>query len=344
MTQLARSRRFTLLLAAATAATSSLGLAASASGANGRPATSSHKGDAQSSAVAVASRAGNGRILFTDGSTGQIYAIKPDGTDLRQLTHLGVGQAADAGSWSPTGTRIVFDAVLENDNRVFVMSDDGTGVHQFMDDDPGWQDVDPHFTPDESHIVYTRCRPDPPAGCAVFIVTTSGTERHAITQFGPTDESSEFGGIPSPNGREIAFERYNQGGYKVRLWTTRLDGSNERPVTAPALEAGLPDGSPDGKHLVVSSNVAEQLGRSLYVIGANGGRPHRLTNSHFPQSDWYGTYSPTGNKIAFISNRDLPDLSGRGLWVMNADGTGVHRVTTAGLSHLFRPDWGPSTS
>src|SRR5215469_9266353 len=54
----------------------------------------------------------NGQIVFaalpTPGAPGhQIFTIEPNGTNLRQLTHL----AGDAFTphWSPDGTRIVFE-------------------------------------------------------------------------------------------------------------------------------------------------------------------------------------------------------------------------------------------
>ena len=54
----------------------------------------------------------NGRITFaalpTPGAPGmQIYTIEPNGTGLRQLTHLDGN--ATAPHWSPDGTRIVFE-------------------------------------------------------------------------------------------------------------------------------------------------------------------------------------------------------------------------------------------
>ena len=57
----------------------------------------------------------NGQIVFaalpTPGAPGmQIYTIEPNGTGLRQLTHLD-GNATSP-HWSPDGTRIVFELSL----------------------------------------------------------------------------------------------------------------------------------------------------------------------------------------------------------------------------------------
>lgn len=49
----------------------------------------------------------NGRIAFGDFGTGQLYSINPDGTGLRQLTHVPEGSFAAQPDWSPDGRRLV---------------------------------------------------------------------------------------------------------------------------------------------------------------------------------------------------------------------------------------------
>jgi len=65
-------------------------------------------------AAAPAAAAGppaTGRIAFSDFMTNQIYAVNPDGTALAQLTHEPNGIAARWPSWSPNGSRVLFDRV-----------------------------------------------------------------------------------------------------------------------------------------------------------------------------------------------------------------------------------------
>ena len=54
----------------------------------------------------------NGRIAFTanlNGKSWQLFTMEPNGTDLRQLTHIpGSADVSLAPDWSPDGTQIVF--------------------------------------------------------------------------------------------------------------------------------------------------------------------------------------------------------------------------------------------
>src|ERR1700739_208136 len=84
----------------------------------------------------------NGLIAFqiqTDAGL-QIYTVRPNGKDLRQITFLS-GDAGDA-SWSPDGHRIVFDHATPGEcTNVAIMNFDGTDIVEFpapnvCEDDP----------------------------------------------------------------------------------------------------------------------------------------------------------------------------------------------------------------
>ena len=60
----------------------------------------------------------------------------------------------------------------------------------------------------------------------------------------------------------------------------------------------------------------------------------RLTNH--PENDVTPTWAPSGNQIAFTSNR-----TGRPqIWIMNADGSGQQKITNE--SWCDRPTWSPA--
>ena len=72
----------------------------------------------------------------------------------------------------------------------------------------------------------------------------------------------------------------------------------------------------------------------IYVVGANGGLPQRLTTS--PGIDTDPSFSPDGSKIVFESDRG----GSQQLYVMNADGTDQRRLTFSG-SWYASPVWSP---
>ena len=72
----------------------------------------------------------------------------------------------------------------------------------------------------------------------------------------------------------------------------------------------------------------------IYVMDGDGGNQRRVTVN--PARDWYPTWSPDGNKIAFLSNRNKDRQQ---IWVIDADGKNPMRLTDGLLDS--NPDWSP---
>ena len=81
------------------------------------------------------------------GRSSNVFTVRPDGTQLRQLTHnSGGGTHAFAGSFSPDGRSIVFKSSASGGYELYVMRADGTRVRQLTDDgdDPATAAWGPH--------------------------------------------------------------------------------------------------------------------------------------------------------------------------------------------------------
>jgi Tol biopolymer transport system component len=282
----------------------------------------------------------DGRIVFKDYTANQIFTVNPDGTALQQVTHASADQFIGDPAWSPDGKLIIFDAALTGQERVWVMNADGSHQHQVTTDPSGWRDVNPQFTPAGSQIVYQRCHPDPPGDCAIAIVHSDGSDRRAVTHFaGPAQSRTDRNPSVSPNGEWIAYERWGQGGFAVRTWISRLDGSNARPVTPPALEAGAPEWGLDSRHLLVTS-LQPHYGAGLFLVDTTTLDVHALDVPPFPHNDVEGNYAPRGDRILFLSDRGIPNDRGGNLWLMNPDGSDVREIPIPSLNNIFHPDWG----
>jgi Tol biopolymer transport system component len=281
----------------------------------------------------------DGRIVFNDFQTGELYTANPDGTAVVQVTHVGPDAIAARASWSPDSHRLVFESNLNGEFRVYVMRADGTHRHKITTDRPGFADLAPRYTPDGKRVVFGRCQPDPPGGCAIYSVRADGTHRQPITRYHTgVRQAVDFWPDVSPDGTHLAFTRFEYKGIAAQTWVARIDGSHAHPVTPARLEAAIPDWAPDGRRLLVTSDIAH-LGDSIYVVNAFGPGLRKLTHPAFPHNDVFARYSPTGRRIVFASDRGFPHLDGLRVYVMNPDGSG-RRVVPLGSQLVGLPDWG----
>ena len=85
--------------------------------------------------------------------------------------------------------------------------------------------------------------------------------------------------------------------------------------------------SPDGKHIVFSSNRDKDY--EIYLMEWDGSNQVRITDS--PGIDRHPAFSPDGKHIAFTSNRD----GNYEIYIMHRDGTNPQRITT----HPERDDY-----
>ena len=74
----------------------------------------------------------------------------------------------------------------------------------------------------------------------------------------------------------------------------------------------------------------------IYVMNADGSKEIRLT--HHPGDDFDPTWSPTGEHIAFVSERDHKGLYD--IYLMDANGKNVHRAF-GDLDYRTAPTWSP---
>jgi Tol biopolymer transport system component len=279
----------------------------------------------------------NGRIVFDTafGHRPQIFTIRPDGTGLRQLTHVARGHAAGSPEVSPDGRRVVFTI----DGQVWVMHADGSGQRQ-LTHQAGFVNQRPSWSPDGRKVVFSHCAVL--SGliefCDLDVMNADGSGLKKLLGGNWINQVPEY----SPGGHQIAFAS-DRGGFTSAVWVMNANGGAVKRLTDPDLEAGNPDWSPDGTRILFGTNCCRPRSQ-IWVMNADGSGPHPLTHMP-PRGDApAASYSPDGHKIVLLTNLNQlahPTLCCWDLYVMNADGSHLHLITTQDAG-VTSPDWGPS--
>lgn len=266
----------------------------------------------------------NGLIVFDtqDGrGVSQIYTVRPDGSDLRQLTDESSGGTAITPHWSADGRFIVYAGNQTGNREIYVMNADGSGKRQLTSSsefDNSW----PSVSPDGEAVVFSRCSRFL-GTCDVATMRSDGSLIRPLVEGYWHHMQMVF----SPDGRRIVFSS-DRAGYDQLLWTVNPDGSHLQLVARPKEAAffhDLPDWSPDGTRLTFTTGAA--FGQ-IMTIRPDGNSLRAVT----PDVGFiFARYSPDGRRMVVIA----PE----GLSTMNVDGSAVTAIPglPQGATHS---DWG----
>jgi WD40 repeat protein len=213
------------------------------------------------------------------------------------------------------------DLVVDAQTEVYLLSADGSRFVNLTNHPD--QEYFPAWSPDGGTIGFTSGHDvfDPPTVRHfiphVFTMNADGSGRAQLTG-GVKEEGSSW----SPDGGRIGYLGAIADS-SLHLFVMDADGGNQRdlaPVDPKSefLERGSA-WAPTGASIAYARTFADQPG--IYVTGADGGGPSRLTDG----TDFAPAWSPDGNRIAFV--RFVEGL-GDEVYVVNAAGGGLVQVST----------------
>ena len=253
-----------------------------------------------------------------------------------------IGAATPSTGVSPVDSRVPFlvgepidvstlvgRIVLSTEDDIYTVNADGTGLARLTSG--AGPEFDPAWSPDGRRIVYRDSRRGINHDDEIFVMNADGSDRTNLTK----DSGNDWGPEWSPSGRMIVFNS-DRDGLPMGGFLVAPDGSNLRRIETDAY-VEYPTWSPDGRRIAFMGGTSPAE-YDIWMVGIDGTNLVQLTDS--PGSDGWPAWSPDGTRIAFTSVRDdcsysdAPDCRTTGdigphhdVWVVNADGTGLVRVT-----------------
>ena len=207
-----------------------------------------------------------------DKSNGYVWPVYPSyeiyektGDHVRRLTNS-PGYDAEA-TWCHQGGKIIFTSMRDGDLDLYEMDEHGH-VTRRLTNTPGY-DGGAFYSADCKEIVW---RANHPTGAAL----------------------DEYRALLKQNLVKPTV---------MELFVANADGSNARQITSNGAANFCPYFTPDGNHIIFSSNLGDPQRREfdLYIVPKTGGEPERITFA--PGFDGFPVFSPDGQWLVWASNR-----------------------------------------
>jgi TolB protein len=273
------------------------------------------------------------------------------GAALLAMSGLGGLSALSGG-----GGKIVFSSKRDGNYEIYVMNADGSSLTRLTNN--AASDGSPVWSPDGMKIIFLSERDEPnpdsclPCNWEIYVMNTDGSNVTRLTDNKVADSDPVW----SPDGTQIAFvsdlydPTYDTCVFCEEIYVMNAEGSSLTRLTNNKVADSDPVWSSDGTQIkFVSGRDAPDsavcsLCWDIYMMNADGSSVAPLTNIDAYIIDL--VRSPNGTQIAFVSDRDEPNLETCGkacnyeIYVVNANGNNVTRLTN-NTAYDGSPVWSP---
>lgn len=264
------------------------------------------------------------RIVFVSDRTGskEIWVMNWDGTDQRQLTRY--RSISTFPSASPDGRVVAFTTYALGYPAIQMFSLD-TGRKLPFYNQRASMNAFVSFTPDSKRIVFSSTLAGGPA--QLYMANVDGGNLHRLTSSGFIEVEAK---INPKTGTDLVDVSGRTG--LPQIYHMNMEGADVQRVSAGTGEATNPSWNPDGDHIAFAWTKGFEPGNyNIFVMDVASGQTAQLTAEEGRNEN--PGWAPDGAHIVYASKRGRESQ----IWVMNADGTGKHPLTTAGNNE--KPVW-----
>lgn len=205
-------------------------------------------------------------------------------------------------SWSPDGTKIIYDKWDYDKAQADIWIMDSNGRKPLQLTTSGAKQ--PVFSPDGKWIAFVSTRQ---GKYGIWIMSHDCKVKKRLTTK-ITDEHPSW----SPDGKKIVYTAFSKGNYAI--WQMDKDGNNKVQISGTGEHC--PSYSPGGEYIAYVKDICiwkmkvGGTGKELLAKGDENREP---------------SWSPDGKRIVFILQKYQPICN---VVVINADGTGRQQLTT----------------
>ncbi|MBN1875471.1 MAG: PD40 domain-containing protein [Anaerolineae bacterium] len=219
-----------------------------------------------------------------DGNT-ELYVMGADGSNVHRLTTNDVEDMYPV--WSPSGDHLLFDSLHDGNFDIYVMDKEGNSARRLTDHRAF--DYTPAWSPDGNQIAFGSRRT---GDGDIYVMDADGANVTRLT----TAAGEDYMPAWSPDGTRLAFASERDGNWEIYVMdvigtdtaSTGTGGVNLHRLTDHPAKDSFPAWSPDGTHIVFSSDRDGDT--DVYLVDAAGGEPVRLIDSD--GDDWGVDWQP----------------------------------------------------
>jgi TolB protein len=264
------------------------------------------------------------RIVFVSNRTGskEIWVMNWDGTGQRALTRY--GSISTFPSASPDGRIVAFTTYAGGYPAIQMFSLD-TGRKLPFYNQRASMNAFVTFTPDSKRIIFSSTATGGPA--QLYMSNVDGSGLHRVTSSGAIEVEAK---INPKTGADLVDVSGRSG--LPQIYHMNVEGADVQRLSAGTGEATNPAWNPDGDHIAFAWTRGFEPGNyNIFVMDVTSRQTTQLTANEGRNEN--PSWAPDGAHIAYASMRGRQSQ----IWVMNADGTGKHPVTTSGSNE--KPVW-----